>query len=265
MNDLLFWPAKALSKKTLPQRMKDWILPLTLGIFLLGSLAATARAERVYRLAFDSAFLPFSGINDGVATGLGVDIVSEASRRAGLSVVLIPVPFNERIDVVKSGRADGIFPFPESDEYRGDFDFSMPLLMTGGAFFVLAPQETPAGIDRLQGVTVLTPRAGPLADYIRQKAPETKVVTTADYNETLSMLISGEAQVAALNWQVGSQLVRRNFLGRVTLPESPFWQLPLVIGVPKGTSSEFMLRFNRALEGMRADGTLHKINQRWEK
>jgi polar amino acid transport system substrate-binding protein len=96
------------------------------------------------------------------------------------------------------GRAEAVFPLTITPERLPLFDFSDPFLVTGGALFVRAPNSTPQGLGSLADKIVVTPRTGPLAAYIQKNAPEVKLVITKDYEESLSRLVKGEADAAAL-------------------------------------------------------------------
>ncbi|WP_338185882.1 transporter substrate-binding domain-containing protein, partial [Jatrophihabitans sp.] len=91
-----------------------------------------------------------------------------------------------------------------------------------------------AAQDSLIGKTVATPSAGPLAGHISSNTPEIRLVTTADYDETLRLLLDGNVDAAALNLQVGSGLVNGKYPNKVTLPSHPFFELPLAVVTLKG-------------------------------
>jgi len=260
-----FAQSPATQQSALPPAVSGILISgMTLAVTLAAFVPAIAQTVPVYKLGYDSAFLPFSGLKDGTAQGVAVDILREASQRAKLNIELIPLSFLERMDAIKTRRVDGLFPFPDSAEYRSFLDFSEPLVSTGGALFVRSPQATPSGLDSLNGKIVATPNGGPLAAYIKSVAPQIKLVTTDDYDQTLDMLVAESTDAAALNLQVGSQLVNRKFPGKITLPDRPFLELPLAIGVLKGAFPNFMSNIAVGLNSMKADGSMQAIIQRWK-
>ena len=143
------------------------------------------------------------------------------------------------------------------------FDFSAPLLVTGGALYVRAPNATPESLAALSGRVVVTPRAGPLAAIIQRSAPEIKLVVTTDYEESLARLVSGHADAAALDFYVGAIIAARLYPGQVTEPRKMFIEAPLGVAVRKGRDAELLNRLNAALAAIRADGTWQQINNRW--
>ena len=67
----------------------------------------------------------------------------------------------------------------------------------------------------MSGKIVVTPRTGPLAAFVEKTAPTVKLVVTKDYEESLTRLVRGEADAAALNYHVGTHLAARLYPGRV--------------------------------------------------
>src|SRR5690606_7390880 len=178
----------------------------------------------------------------------------------------VPVPFVQIQPTVEQGRADAIFPLAINPDRLKLYDFSEPLVSTGGALFVRAPEPTPESLQALSGKSLITPKTGPLANYIQRNSPEVQLSTTADYDETLEQLVAGKADAAALNLQVGSRFVADNYAGRVTLPDRYFWELPLAVAVPKTSPGlkPVIDKLNQGIRAIRGDGTWAAIAKRYE-
>jgi polar amino acid transport system substrate-binding protein len=232
-----------------------------LGLFAAAIGVVPATGEPV-RIAHDQRFPPFAEAKDGRSEGLAVDVLRAAAAKAGVEIVLVPVPFVEVQKTLQDGRAEAIFPLAINPERAKLFDFSAPLVVTGGALFVRAGEPTP-DFAALAGKTVTTPRTGPLADYIARRFPDVKLVVTADYDESLKQLVGGQADAAALNFQAGARIAAVLFPGKVTEAKSLFWELPLAVAVPKGKGAEFVAKLNAGLAAVRADGSWQAINNRW--
>ena len=236
------------------------VATLVAGLSVWSTLAQAAEPVRV---AFQEHFPPFVEIKDGKATGLAVDIVRAAAAKAGIAVDFVPVPFDQVHGTLKDGRADAIFPIAITPEREAVYDFSAPLLMTGGAIFVRVPDPTPANFAVLKGKTVVTPGTGPLVPYIQKNAPDLKLVLTKNYEESLDQIVSGEAAAAALNFQVGAAMANQLYPGKVTMPTTMFAELPDTVAVTKGQHADLLKRLNDGLAAIRADGTWDQINKRW--
>jgi len=214
------------------------------------------------RIAHPQVFPPFCEASNGNSMGLAVDILRAVAARVGIEVDFVPVPFEQVQRTLEDGRAQAIFPLTITPERRPLFDFSEPLLITGGALFVRAPNATPEGLDALAGKIVITPRTGPLAAFIRKAAPDVRLALTENYEESLARLVGGEADAAALN-PAGASIAARLYPGQVTKPRNMFTELPFAVAVSKGNGAEFLGRLNAGLAAIRADGSWELISNRW--
>jgi polar amino acid transport system substrate-binding protein len=143
------------------------------------------------------------------------------------------------------------------------YDFSAPVVTTGGALFVRTPSPTPENLLALSGKVVVTPRAGPLADLISRSAPAVKLSVTKDYQESLARVVAGSADAAALNYQAGAIIAARLYRSEITIPQVMFQETVNAVAVPKGQQSELLVRISRGLASIRADNTWADINRRW--
>lgn len=214
------------------------------------------------RIAHPQVFPPFAEVSDGDSVGLAVDILRAVAARVGFEAEFVPVPFEQVQRTLADGRAEAIFPLTITPERLPLFDFSDPLLITGGALFVRAPNATPESLDALAGKIVVTPRSGPLGAFICKAAPEVRLVLTENYEESLARLVVGEADAAALN-PAGASIAARLYPGQVTEPRNMFTALPFAVAVSKGNGAEFLDQLNAGLAAMRADGSWEQIRNRW--
>ncbi len=206
-------------------------------------------------IAHPEALPPFAFLGSGGSRGLVVDNVRAAVERAGWVATFVAVPFEQVEAALVDGVADLAIPIAVTAERRERFDFSETLLMTGGSLFVRAGEVTPVGLAALAGKVVVTPRTGPLAAFIARTAPDVKLVVTNDYEESLRLLVSGEADAAALNHQAGAIIAAKLHPGRLTFPCEKFLELPFAAAVLKGTRSEVIAAMNAGLAAIKSDGT----------
>jgi len=209
-----------------------------------------------FKIAVDQNFPPFIRMEADKPAGLGIALLEAAASRTGLELRLIPKPFAQIQAAVETGEADAIFPLTANPQRLERFHFSEPLISTGGALFVRHPEATPANVHALHGKSILTPKTGPLGNALRRMAPNIARIETRDYDETLKRLLSGEASAAALNLQVGRQLVSAHYAGQITLPERYFWEVSLRVAVSKNASEqqENLERLNTGIRAILADG-----------
>ncbi len=231
-------------------------------LVILWLVGAHAMAEPV-RIAHSLSFPPYAELKDGKSEGLAVDILRAAAAAGKVDLVLVALPFDQLQPALADGRADAVFPTADTSERRQTSDFSAPLLATGGALYVRAPNLAPESLAGLEGKTVVTPRTGPLVAVIEKTAPAVKLVVTTNYEESLQLLVNGEADAAALNVHVGSRLANRLHPGKIVVARKMFFEVPLAVMVRKGQQAAFLQDLNGGLATIRADGTWEAINQRW--
>ncbi len=227
------------------------------------------------RLGFDPDFAPLTFLEGGQPGGRAVEIVREACSRAGFGVELVPVGLGAR-DATVTLALDG-FVCMAVTPGRGDFEFSIPYLSTAAALFLRGGEDKEPG-NREGGVTIATPRRGPLFELLLQVTAGTKpggmaedagagaldggdggaavrvirVVDGSDYLDCLLRALSGEVDGAALNAEVGRAMVARLFPGAFVEVAAPLPDLGLAVAFGKGCAERKLVlsRLNPALEAV---------------
>ncbi len=223
----------------------------------------TQRGADQVRIAHAQDFPPLAEVKDGKSEGLAVEILRAAAARSGLQVKFVAVPFEHVHITLEDGRAEAVFPLAITPERRQLFDFTEGLLNTGATLYVRAPNVPPESLTALSDKIVVTPRTGPLAAFIEKTAPTVKLVVTKDYEESLTRLMRGEADAAALNYHVGTHLAARLYPGQLVHSPILLQELPLAVAVPKGKGVDVVALLNTGISAIRADGTWQQINDRW--
>jgi len=243
-------------------RLRRMVFALALIAALPFAALPLAASAAPFKIAVDENFPPFIQMQAGKPAGLGIALLEAAASRTGLELRFIPKPFAQIQAAVEmgeadAGEADAIFPLTANPQRLERFHFSEPLISTGGALFVRHPEATPANVHALHGQSILTPKTGPLGNALRRMAPNIALIETQDYDETLKRLMSGEARAAALNLQVGRQLVSAHYAGQITLPEHYFWEVSLSVAILKTASAqqENLARLNTGIRAILADGS----------
>jgi ABC-type amino acid transport substrate-binding protein len=238
-------------------------LALSSLLFFQATLAHAQRGGEPIRIAHAQDFPPLAEVRDGKSEGLAIDILRAAAARAGVEVQFVAVPFEQVHLTLADGRAEAVFPLAITPERRQLFDFTEGLLVTGGTLYVRAGNVPPENLAAMSGKTVVTPRTGPLAAFVERTAPTVNLVVTKDYEDSLTRLVRGEADAAALNNHVGAHMVARLYPGQVAHSPQLLQEFSLAVAVTKGRGAELVARLNGGVAAIRADGTWKEINDRW--
>jgi ABC-type amino acid transport substrate-binding protein len=247
---------------------------LLLGKLLLGTAfllfvgvldSDAGSAHKNISLGHIESFKPFAVKEGDRSKGLAIDVVRAALTKVNIQVRFVPAVQAKIQELVKAGKIDGIVFLAINAKRKKVYDFSIPYLVSGGALFVKAPASASSDLKQFEGKTVATQKIGPLAGYIRKKFPSVKLLTSVkDYTETLKTVLEGKADAAALNTQAGTLLAKKLFPDKFSLPERGFLEVPIGVGVLKGTHQQFLAELNKGLKEIIADGTYDKILTKWE-
>jgi len=212
----------------------------------------------VMKLAYYDPFPPFLFCQRGNPKGLAIDILRQVFKRTHLKVIFIPAPMEKITDLLQSNKVDGIAFYAINPERLKVYDFSKPYLITGGALFERSPNLANKGLKELGGKTVVTPKTGPLTEYIQKKFPRVKLLLVKDYPASLKAVMNGKADAAALNIHVGNHLANQFFPEEFTPPKKVFFRTPVGIAVLKSNQTSFLKKFNEGLKKIKRMGRMTK-------
>jgi ABC-type amino acid transport substrate-binding protein len=210
-------------------------------------------------VGFEPDFLPLTSLSDTKPGGMIIDILQEIFTRAGQTVEFIPTPLAKHMTALGQGKIDAIaFKAITPGHARGCI-FSHSLIKTGAAWF--APIATPW--PSKTGSKITTPGTGPLAATLRSKYPQFEIIETASYDASLKAAASGQADVATLNFHIGSYLVQRGYQNKILLPAEPYEELDVALAVIEGDPKNILEKFNAALDDINVNGRIAEIERSW--
>lgn len=197
--------------------------------------------------------------------GIMVDVAGEIASRLKASVRLTDVPFSGLIPTLTSGRADIMSaPLFVTEERAKVIDFSVPVYEWGEGVVVSSKSDKAyPDFESLRGA-----RVGVLVDSVQfrmiKDMPDTRVSTYQDYATLLADVRAGRIDLGIVDPpSIIYQIQSRNIPGvRLDTGYRPqqVWQVGMA--VEKG-NAELLEAVNEALAGMKADGTLAAIGQKW--
>jgi len=212
------------------------------------------------RLTHVDHFPPFATARQGKSVGMAITILNEAMVRVGLKAIYVPENLDRVQELVRAGHVDGIATFAITPERKEIYDFTEPILTTGGALFVRASVDrASSSLDEWSGRVVCTPLKGPLADYIREHYPHVMVRDAKDYSAALDMVVRGEADAAALNFHVAARLAQEIHPGSLAMPTEMFIETPLAVAFLKGHKPTLLDRVSAGIRQVKEDAVYRRI------
>lgn len=194
------------------------------------------------KIAYNPDFAPFSMLDEGVLKGLIIDRLRNIFQASDIPNEFIATSLPRLISDLESGKVDAIAALGITPERQNDFQFSKPIIVSGGAWFI--PKAHPMVTNDEVPASIITPERGPLANEIRNKYPEAKLNTCTDYDAALKGAIEGKAIAAALNWHVGRMMINENYQNQFHVPERPYNTLALGLAM-LNKNKDIVTRINK--------------------
>jgi polar amino acid transport system substrate-binding protein len=214
------------------------------------------------RLAHVDHFSPFATAAQGKSEGAAIAILNEAVARVDLKAIYIADNLDRVQELVRAGHVDGIAVFAITPQRKEMYDFTEPILTTGGALFVRkSVDRDPSSPEEWSGGVVCTPFKGPLAAHIRERYPQVMVRDAKDYSAALDMVVRGEADAAALNFHVAARLAQELHPGRFAMPTRVFLETPLAVAFLKGQKPRFLARVSAGIRQVKKEAIYRQILQ----
>ena len=216
----------------------------------------------VWRIGMDISDPPFASEPAGAPLGLDVDFANALGERLGVRVQIQPLGYDGLYDALKTGTVDGLISALSIDPARfGDVIYSAPYFDNG--IVIVARDPALIHMVDLEGRRVAV-EYGSTADETarlwqrRLHQLNEQLSQTAD--DTLDAVRIGAVD-AALTDAVTARLYLKAHTG---LRISPVYVTSDPYAVAVRNNSLFLAgAINTALDGMRADGSLDALIDRW--
>jgi polar amino acid transport system substrate-binding protein len=205
---------------------------------------------------------------DGRIIGLEVDISARLASDMGVKLRLATMPFAELLPALSEGKIDLILSGMTMTTKRNQRTaFAGPYYVTGKAF--LTKQKTIASLKNADGIdapeyTVAALKGSTSQLYVEKVLPKARLVTTANYNEALDLVLQDKAQVMVADYHFCAFAAFRYKEKGLTTVEAPFTFDPIGVAMPDGDPLLVNLVQN-FLATLIGSGDLKKMTERWFK
>lgn len=236
-------------------------------------MAPAARAQ-TFTFVSDMDFAPYSMLSQGRASGIDVEVMTEAARRAGIEIEILLRPWDELVRMLKAGECDGAFALFK-DEERQEFAIfleAVPIHYSDYVFFTrVGANFSFRSYDDLVGKTIGRAAGVSLGEEFEAAAKAGKMTLRAypDQAAALGGLVSGEVGAYAGNIDVTYNRLKTMGMTSsiIYLPKKILEKKPAYVVLSRASAypekAEVGQKLERALDQMRRDGTYRDIAHRY--
>ena len=223
-------------------------------------------ADTNFTVGFDQDFPPMGFVgDDGEFTGFDLDLAAEVAKRLGKEIKYQPIAWDAKDMELTSGNIDCIWNGFSTKNREDKYTWTKPYMKNDQVFVVRSDSDINSFED-LAGKTVEV-QIDSSAEAVLKENTElsgtfTKLQTVADFNTGFMDLEMGGVDALAMNSVVANyQITKRDTEGFKVL-DKPLSSEEYAVGFKLGNT---ILRdeVQKALEEMKADGTLKSISEKW--
>ncbi len=227
------------------------------------SNTSSAPAEKVYIIACDAKYAPFSFEENGKYKGIDVELIEAIAKAEGFKYQLKPMDFSGIIPAIKAGQIDGSIAGMNITEKRKEsVDFSDGYIKSGSAIVVSSSNTDINSLDDLKGKTAAV-KKGTTGAIFAEENEKKYGLKISYYDDTPSMfqaVKNGNADFLVEDYPVISYQIKvdPNSKLRVAVPEieaAPYNGF----AVNKGQNQKLLAMFNDGLKKVKANGEYNKI------
>ena len=229
------------------------------------SIAGTD-ADTTFTVGFDQDFPPMGFVgDDGEFTGFDLDLAAEVAKRLGKEIKYQPIAWDAKDMELSSGNIDCIWNGFSTKNREDKYTWTKPY-MKNEQVFVVRSDSGINSFEDLAGKTVEvqidSSAEAVLKENTKLSSTFAKLQTVADFNTGFMDLEMGGVDALAMNSVVANyQITKRGTEGFKVL-DKPLSSEEYAVGFKLGNT---ILRdeVQKALEEMKADGTLKSISEKW--
>ena len=227
---------------------------------------AASENETTFTVGFDQDFPPMGFVgDDGEFTGFDLELAAEAAKRIGKEIKYQPISWDAKDMELTSGNIDCIWNGFSIQGREDKYTWSKPY-MKNDQVFVVKSDSSIDSIEDLAGKTVevQTDSSAEAALKENNELANTfgKLQTVADYNTGFMDLEMGGVDAIAMDSVVANYQITKRGGNGFTVLDTPLSSEEYGIGFKLGNET-LKNEVQKALEDMKADGTMKTISEKW--
>jgi cystine transport system substrate-binding protein len=231
---------------------------------IAGDQLATIKKNGTINVGLEGTYPPFSFVgDDGKLTGFEVEFSEALAKELGVKVKLQATPWAGILAALESKRLDVVInQVTISDERKKKYDFSEPYTVSGIQALV---QTKDAGkfktANDLSGAKVGVGLGTNYEQWLKENVPGAIVKTYDDDPTKYADLRVGRIDAILVDRLAALELISKT-KDKLAVSGEPFSRQEAGIALRKG-EPELLDAINKAIDKLRADGTLAKLSQKY--
>ncbi|CAM4092209.1 transporter substrate-binding domain-containing protein [Vibrio neonatus] len=242
-------------------------ISITFAMLLAALTTTTAFAkDKVYKIATDAAYAPFSFKIDGAYTGIDVEVLDAIAKIEGFEYQLSPMNFNGIIPGVVSGQLDGAIAGMTITEKRAKvLDFSEGYYESG-VIPVVTVDSKIASVSDFKNKRFAVKKGTTSADWAsaNRKDLDASIRYFDDSASMFQEVMNGNADIAFEDYPVIAYKISLDKTPTLKLVGEKLTTAKFGFGVKKGQNAELLQKFNEGLAKIKANGTYEKILSKYQ-
>ncbi len=211
-------------------------------------------------MATNAEFPPFEYLEGEEIVGADVDMAKAIAEKLGMELEITNIDFDSALTGAATGKYDvAVAGITANDERRKNMDFSNDYYMASQAIIVTADSEIKAAAD-LDGKVISCQEGTTGEQYLLDEGFEIQSFKTGA--EAVSALTTGKVQAVVIDNEVAKALSEKQE-GKTVVLDEPLTKENYAIATKKG-NTELVEKINKALDELKADGTLASIFEKYD-
>lgn len=227
---------------------------------------AASENKTTFTVGFDQDFPPMGFVgDDGEFTGFDLELAAEAAKRMGKEIKYQPISWDAKDMELTSGNIDCIWNGFSIQGREDKYTWSKPY-MKNDQVFVVKSDSSIDSIEDLAGKTVEVQTDSSAEAALKENSELAntfgKLQIVADYNTGFMDLEMGGVDAIAMDSVVANYQITKRGGNGFTVLDTPLSSEEYGIGFKLGNET-LKNEVQKALEDMKADGTMKTISEKW--
>lgn len=211
-------------------------------------------------MATNAEFPPFEYIENGKIVGADVDIAEAIAKKLGKKLEITNIDFDAALTGAATGKYDmAVAGITADDDRRQNMNFSIDYYKASQAIIVMADSPIATAAD-LQGKTIACQEGTTGEQYLLDKSYSVQSFKTGA--EAITAMTSGKVDAVVIDNAVAMALSKKQE-GATKVLDEALTRESYAIALKKG-NDELTEEINKALEELKADGTLASIFEKYD-